>query len=158
MFLLLLFFTPFLLGAGSIDHATLGIYALDSRTGEVLADTNSGLSLTPCSCMKIVTTAAALQILGAETRFKTHLEYSGTLDANHILHGNLYIRGGGDPCLGSDRISGSLSWEKQIAAWADAVEALGIVAIAGKVIGDASKWEKALAAPSWSWEDLGNYY
>lgn len=26
------------------------------------------------------------------------------------------------------------------------------------MIGDASKWEKALAVPSWAWEDLGNYY
>src|SRR3990167_4157154 len=25
-------------------------------------------------------------------------------------------------------------------------------------IRDAKKWEKALAVPSWSWEDLGNYY
>jgi D-alanyl-D-alanine carboxypeptidase/D-alanyl-D-alanine-endopeptidase (penicillin-binding protein 4) len=159
MFFWVLFFTPFLFGVDySIDHATVGIYAVDSVTHEILAEKNRDLSLIPCSCMKIVTTAAALQILGAETRFETHLEYSGQLDENHILHGNLYIRGGGDPCLGSDRISGSLPWEKQIAAWADAVEGLGITAIVGKVIGDATRWEKALAVPSWSWEDLGNYY
>jgi serine-type D-Ala-D-Ala carboxypeptidase/endopeptidase (penicillin-binding protein 4) len=151
----MLLFTPFLFG---VEHATVGIYAVDSVTREVVAEKNSDLSLIPCSCLKLVTTAAALQILGAETRFETHLEYSGPIDANHILHGNLYIRGGGDPCLGSDRILGSLSWGKQIAAWADAVEALGISHIEGKLIGDASRWEKALAVPSWSWEDLGNYY
>jgi D-alanyl-D-alanine carboxypeptidase/D-alanyl-D-alanine-endopeptidase (penicillin-binding protein 4) len=127
-----------------MKHAIVGMYAVESGTGEVLAEKNSDLSLMPSSCMKIVTTAAALHILGADCRFETHLEYDGV---------NLYIRGGGDPCLGSGR--GNL---KQIEAWADAVQKLGIQKIEGTVVGDATKWEKALAIPSWCWEDLGNYY
>lgn len=142
----------------TLDHAILSIYAVQSETGEVLIDKNSNLSLTPASCMKIVTTGAALHLLGTDCRFETHLEYDGFIDPAKTLHGNLYIRGGGDPCLGSDRISGALSWKKQVETWADAVQKLGIQKIEGKVIGDATKWEKALAVPSWSWEDLGNYY
>jgi PBP4 family serine-type D-alanyl-D-alanine carboxypeptidase len=141
-----------------IDHASVAVYAIDSHTGKVLFEKNSDLSLVPCSCMKVVTAAAALHILGAKSRFETHLEYSGTIDSAKILHGNLYIRGGGDPCLGSDRIPGTLSWKRQIEAWADAVQEIGIYGIEGQVIGDATRWEKALAVPSWSWEDLGNYY
>ncbi len=153
-------FKPSLFGEDlcSIEHAVVGIYAVNSSTGKVVAEKNSDLSLMPASCMKIVTTAAALHILGANSRFETHLEYDGVIDSNKTLKGNLYIRGGGDPCLGSDRISGTLSWKEQIKAWADAVQKLGIQKIEGKVIGDAEKWEKALAVPSWSWEDLGNYY
>ncbi len=139
------------------DHATMSIYAVQSDTGEVLIDKRSDLSLMPASCMKIVTTAAALHLLGEEYRFETHLEYDGVIDENKTLCGNLYIRGGGDPCLGSGA-STSFPWEKQIALWADAIQKLGIQRIEGKVIGDASKWETALAAPSWNWEDLGNYY
>jgi D-alanyl-D-alanine carboxypeptidase/D-alanyl-D-alanine-endopeptidase (penicillin-binding protein 4) len=142
----------------SFDHEMVGIYAVESNTGKVLLEKNSAVSFVPASCMKIVTTAAALQILGADSRFETHLEYDGVIDANHTLHGNIYIRGGGDPCLGSDRIEGTLSWKKQIAAWTDVIEKLGIQSIEGTVIGDANKWETALAVPSWSWEDLGNYY
>jgi D-alanyl-D-alanine carboxypeptidase/D-alanyl-D-alanine-endopeptidase (penicillin-binding protein 4) len=142
----------------SLDHAVAGIYAVDTATGKVLIDKNSDLSLVPSSCMKIVTTAAALQLLGADARFETSLEYDGVIDKGKTLHGNLYIHGGGDPCLGSDRIPASLSWKKQIEAWADAVQKLGIEKIEGRVIGDASRWEKALAVPSWAWEDLGNYY
>jgi len=142
----------------SLDHAIVGIYAVESSSGDILVEKNSDLSLMPSSCMKIVTTGAALHILGADRRFETVLEYDGVIDSGKTLHGNLYIRGGGDPCLGSDRIAGSLSWKKQIETWADAVQKLGIRKIEGKVIGDASKWEKALAVPSWSWEDLGNYY
>lgn len=156
------FFAPFVQGLGSedpfsIDHATLGIY-MENELGEVLLDRNSDLSLTPSSCMKVVTTAAALQILGADYRFATHLEYDGSIDEHKTLHGNVYIRGGGDPCLGSDRIPGSPSWKRQIEIWVEAMQKLGIRRIEGKVIGDASKWEKALAVPSWAAEDIGNYY
>lgn len=142
----------------NLDHAIVGIYAIHTETGEVLLDKNSHISLTPASCMKVVTTAAALHVLGEATRFETELEYDGFIDQDNTLRGNLYIRGGGDPCLGSDRISGALSWKEQVDVWADAVRNLGIERIEGKVIGDAGKWEKALAVPSWSWEDLGNYY
>lgn len=142
----------------SLEHALVSTYAVETTTGEVLLEKNSDLSLMPSSCMKVVTTAAALHILGTDSRFETHLEYDGIIDSNKTLHGNLYIRGGGDPCLGSDRFPNTLPWAKQIAAWADAVQQLGIQKIEGKVIGDATKWEKALAVPSWSWEDLGNYY
>lgn len=142
-----------------IDHAIVSFYAVQTDTGHVLHDQNSDLSLMPASCMKVITTGAALHLLGTENRFETVLEYDQLIDDSKTLQGNLYIRGGGDPCLGSDRISGiPLSWKKQIAVWADAIQKLGIKRIKGRVIGDDSKWEKALAVPSWLWEDLGNYY
>jgi serine-type D-Ala-D-Ala carboxypeptidase/endopeptidase (penicillin-binding protein 4) len=142
---------------GNIDHAIVGIYAVNAKTGEVLRDENSSKSFVPASCIKAVTTAAALEILGPDFHFETLLEYDGVIE-NHVLHGNLYIRGGGDPCLGSKRVSSSLPWQQQIEAWTVALQKLGIQKITGKVIGDESRWEKARAVGSWLWEDLGNYY
>ncbi len=142
----------------ALDHASVSVYAVHTDTGEVIVDHNSDLSMMPASCIKIVTTAAALEVLGGDSRFETHLEHDGWIDESRTLHGNLYIRGGGDPCLGSDRIAGNLSWQKQLEAWAVAVQNLGIKNIEGKVIPDASRWEKALAVHSWNWGDLGNYY
>ncbi len=141
-----------------LEHASVGIYAIDCTTKKVVIEENCDLSLIPASCMKIITTGAALHILGAQYRFETKLEVDETLGSKGVLHGNLFIRGGGDPCLGSNRIPGSLSWEEQIRIWADAVEQLGVRRIEGRVIGDSGRWELAMAAPSWSWEDLGNYY
>lgn len=140
-----------------MKHAMTSIYAIDQRTGTVLIDEHSDLSVVPASTMKVVTTAAALFILRPETRFETALEYDGTIE-NGVLHGNLYIRGGGDPCLGSDRTADSLPWKEQIKTWCDAIAALGVKKIEGEVIGDASRWEKTLAPSGWCWEDLGNYY
>jgi len=137
-----------------IEHALVGAYAVNMRTGKVLIDQNSEMSLMPGSCLKLVTTAAALELLGPKMRFETKLEYDGKVSGG-VLEGNLYVRGGGDPCLGSDRFT---PWQKQLELWVEALGALGIQTIRGKVLADASHWEKVLAVPSWLWEDLGNYY
>lgn len=150
VFALLIFTTT--LFSDAWDHATVSAYAVHMGTGEVLIDENSNKSLIPASCLKVVTTAAALHILGPESKFQTDLITDGVIEEG-TLKGNLIILGGGDPCLGS-----GASWEKQIETWVEAVQKKGIKKIDGKVIGDASLWEKALAAPSWEWEDLGNYY
>jgi serine-type D-Ala-D-Ala carboxypeptidase/endopeptidase (penicillin-binding protein 4) len=141
----------------SIDQASVSMYAVHVPTGKVIVNENSQKSLMPASCIKLVTTAAALHILGPKTRFETRLSYDGKIE-NGVLNGNIYIVGGGDPCLGSDRIKSSLDWKLQIEEWTSAIQKLGIVQIEGDVIGDASSWEKALAVSTWTWEDLGNYY
>lgn len=156
--LLLAIFSSSCQGEASLEYATVGIYAVHTGTGEILIDENSDKSLVPASALKILTTGAAIHLLGAESYFQTTLEYDGAIDATGTLQGNLYVKGGGDPCLGSDRIPSSLPLQKLIASWVDAVQRLGIVRIEGKVIADATRWEKALAVPSWAWEDLGNYY
>ena len=140
----------------ALDHFIVSVYAVDMRTHQILLDRQSDISLIPASCMKLVTTGAAFSVLGPEMRFQTDLEYDGKIDASGVLHGNLYIRGGGDPCLGSERLG--LSWKMQIDTWVKAISDKGIKRIEGEIIGDATLWEKALAVPSWSFEDVGNYY
>lgn len=141
----------------SWDHASVSAYAVHTVTGAVVFDENSGKSLTPASCMKVITTGAAYYLLGPESHFQTELEYDGVIESG-VLHGNVYIRGGGDPCLGSNRIAPSLAWDQQIETWVGALQKLGVHTIEGNVYADASKWEKAMAPASWMWEDLGNYY
>lgn len=127
------------------------MYAVDRATGQVVIDENSALGMTPASCLKVLTTGAALHVLGKDHRFTTTLEHDGDIK-NGFLHGNLYLRGGGDPCLGAN------DWEGQLRQWVNAVKVAGIQEIQGRVIGDASAWETAAAQPGWVWEDLGNYY
>lgn len=141
-------------GIGS--NASISAYAINSKTGQVIVDWDGEKSLVPASCMKVAITGAALHLLGPESRFVTGLVVEGEI-VDGVLHGNVIIQGGGDPCLGSDRL-GPNHWEKQIAAWRDAVIEAGIKEVRGQVIGDASKWEKAMAPSGWLWEDLGNYY
>jgi len=60
---------------------------------------NAGKPMMPASTMKLVTTYSGLSILGPDFRWRTTAYADGSLDANGILHGNLYIQGTGDPKL-----------------------------------------------------------
>ncbi|WP_408354351.1 D-alanyl-D-alanine carboxypeptidase/D-alanyl-D-alanine endopeptidase [Paraburkholderia phytofirmans] len=60
---------------------------------------NAGKPMMPASTMKLVTTYSGLSILGPDYRWKTSAYADGTIDANGVLHGNLYIQGTGDPKL-----------------------------------------------------------
>lgn len=55
----------------------------------------------PASTTKVVTTVAALQVLGADHRFNTTLLSTGEIREG-ALSGDLYLRGGGDPTLSTD--------------------------------------------------------
>lgn len=147
------------LSAAPMDHVIKGAVIIDTKTGHILMDRLGQVSLQPASTLKLITTAAALHILGPETCFYTVLEYDGLLDKTGVLHGNVYIRGGGDPCLGSGRAQGSLPWNQQLAVWGQALQQAGILSIEGCIIGDDSAWTGPLrAVPSWLIEDVGNAY
>jgi serine-type D-Ala-D-Ala carboxypeptidase/endopeptidase (penicillin-binding protein 4) len=53
----------------------------------------------PASVEKLYTTVAVLRILGPNARLHTDVLGTGTL-VHGVLHGNLYLRGGGDPTFG----------------------------------------------------------
>ncbi|APW40219.1 D-alanyl-D-alanine carboxypeptidase/D-alanyl-D-alanine-endopeptidase [Rhodoferax koreense] len=59
--------------------------------------------MNPASVMKLVTTYAGLDLLGADYTWTTHFYADGPL-ADGVLRGNLYIRGGGDPKLVLERV------------------------------------------------------
>ena len=141
-----------------LRNAGIGFFAVDVKTGEVLAELNSNLALTPASTQKLITTATALEVLGANYRFETNIEYTGKIDKNtHVLEGNIVIKGGGDPTLGSkyfDETRTHLFLQK----WADAISAKGIKHIDGEVIADARLYGYDIVPPTWAWEDMGNYF
>jgi D-alanyl-D-alanine carboxypeptidase/D-alanyl-D-alanine-endopeptidase (penicillin-binding protein 4) len=64
---------------------------------------NEHASMNPASVMKVVTTYAALDLLGPAFTFRTESYVTGQLSAG-VLDGNLHIRGGGDPKLTYDRV------------------------------------------------------
>ncbi|RDU99710.1 D-alanyl-D-alanine carboxypeptidase/D-alanyl-D-alanine endopeptidase [Trinickia dinghuensis] len=60
---------------------------------------NADTPMLPASTMKLVTTYSGLSILGPDYRWRTSAYADGDVDANGVLHGNLYIQGTGDPKL-----------------------------------------------------------
>ena len=61
--------------------------------------------MNPASTMKLVTTFAALELLGPDYRWKTTAYLDGTL-ADGVLNGNLVLKGGGDPKITRRAVAG----------------------------------------------------
>jgi serine-type D-Ala-D-Ala carboxypeptidase/endopeptidase (penicillin-binding protein 4) len=140
-----------------LKRGQVGIVVVDVTTGQTLAAHNAEMSLIPASNMKIVSTAAGLSILGNDYRFKTELQYDGYL-RDSVLYGNLYIKGSGDPTLGSPNMDSVPRWQAILDTFALKTKQLGISVVIGKIIGDGSVFDENTAIPTWLWEDLGNYY
>lgn len=136
-----------------LRHANVGFSMRNVRTGQTIASYRGNHYCLPASTTKLVTTAAALEILGPRFRFKTSLQYDGEV-RDSVLYGNLYILGGGDPTLGSQHLGDTLF----LSQWTSAVRRLGVKQVKGRVVADASIFNEQGVSPKWSWEDLGNYY
>ena len=142
----------------SLRHGSLGFCLLDLEQNSVIAQRSAQLSLIPASTLKILSTGAALGILGPDYRYLTQLHYQGELDATGVLRGNIYLKGSGDPSLGSPYLPASRSASQLIKDWADAIEKAGIRRIEGAIIADLSCFERNALSPHWQVGDLGHYY
>lgn len=136
-----------------MESASIGYVVKNLKTGSIVHQRNNLLSFTPASVTKLITTATALEILGKDFTFKTYIEYDGEL-TNGVLNGNLYIRGGGDPTLGSYKMGDP----RFMLSWAKIIKNAGIKEIRGTVIADISLYDQEGVSPKWLWEDIANYY
>lgn len=141
---------------GPFAGANFGLSLMYEDGTEILS-VNSGRKLNPASTLKAVTTGAALMSLGRDYTWETVLSYKGSLDGQGILHGDLYIIGGGDPMLGSNDADAQ-PLEQLYSNWYGMLSAKGITGIDGDIVGDGSWIEGMREEPSWCYEDIGTYY
>ena len=132
-------------------QANMSVFVQNMQTGEVIDSYRADKVVPPASVMKLLTTGAALEILGPGYKFPTILEYTGTIE-NGVLHGNLYIHGSCDPSLGWKGQTGFLT------RWVKEVQKAGIRSIDGAVIADMTLLDGEAQNPNWLCEDAGNYY
>jgi len=142
-----------------LKNASYGFLAIDMNSKEVIAEANADLALQSASTLKIFSTSTILELLGANMKYKTDLAIDGEMDTlKHILNGNLIIIGGGDPTLGSEYFTTKKNARNFLYQWVDSVKKAGIEVINGAVIGDASIYSADMTPPTWSWEDMSNYF
>jgi serine-type D-Ala-D-Ala carboxypeptidase/endopeptidase (penicillin-binding protein 4) len=121
--------------------AASGAYVVDADTGATVFGWKSGTKRILASNTKMFTNATALARQGPGAQLETRVLGRGARQGS-IWTGDLYLRGAGDPALGSDgynqaRYSGGTSVE----ALADQIAALGITRVAGAIVGDESRWD-----------------
>ena len=142
----------------ALQHASWGFCLVSDKNGKVVDESESKKSLQPASTTKILTTGAALSILGGDYTFKTRLEYKGIISKGGELNGDIYIKGGGDPTLGFGRIPGVKNETQLMDAFERAIRKAGITKINGRIIADATCYEKSMQPNAWAWDDIANYY
>ena len=145
------------LADSSMMHASVSLCIKDSGNGETITAYNSEKSLIPASVLKLVTSGVALELLGPQYNFRTIIGYTGLLNKRTgRLSGNIIIRGGGDPALGSQYFLDH--YQDFLNRWVSELRLLGIKRVDGKVITDDSYYDFLPVPAKWQWEDIGNYY
>lgn len=137
-----------------MSSANISILVNNLSTGNTVCDFRCKNVTITASTMKVITTATALELFGAEYKFETRLEIDGTLSKDSVLKGNLYIRAGGDPTLGSDKL-GDKDFLNQ---WISMIRLAGINTIQGQIIVINDIFDNEVINRKWTWEDMGNYY
>ncbi len=141
----------------SMANASLSVCFLDTKDGTTIFQYNQEKSLIPASILKLFTSAAALELLGPQYDFRTSLGYSGSFSRKTgKLTGDLIIKGGGDPALGSEYFSEH--YGNFLRKWQASIGEMGIKKIEGRILADDSRYDYQPVPPKWLWEDLGNYY
>ena len=137
-----------------LQNASISLLVKNAISNQTIYEYRAKTSIIPASTIKLITTATALELLGPDFRFETKLETDGTIGSDSTLNGNLYIRGGGDPTLGSECFDSN----EFLGKWVKSVKSAGIKRIKGRIIADASLFDNEGVNPKWTWEDIGNYY
>lgn len=144
-----------LLQAPFMKGATFSLVAEDLQNGKRVYSYDEDRLVSPASVLKTVATATALELLGEDFRFSTSIEYDGVIE-NGVLKGNLYIKGGGDPSLGSAHFGAEAAdFAKD---WTAAIRKAGIRRIDGAIISDESLFDTEGSSAQWIRQDMGNYY
>jgi D-alanyl-D-alanine carboxypeptidase/D-alanyl-D-alanine-endopeptidase (penicillin-binding protein 4) len=131
-----------------------GVLIVNPRTGDTLYSKNAGKLFMPASNMKIVTSAAALTLLGPDYTYKTTFLTDGPV-RDSLLDGDLIVIGRGDPTI-SDNMRGVATTVMD--ALADSIRAHGIRQITGRLVRVGDAFPDSTRGYGWEWDDLGEYY
>ena len=118
------------------------------RPGALVA-LNADRAMRPASNMKLVTTAAALVLLGADATLETRFEAGGAV-RHGALEGDLVVRAGGDP-LFDPAADGRVA--HRLAPLAAALRAADVRRVTGDLVLDEGGFAPPAPGPAWPSED-----
>ncbi len=140
-----------------MEHGVLAVSVYNTTTGKEVYSNNGNISVTPASVAKLFTTGVGFARLGHDFRFTTKIAVRGDIDREGVLHGNIYLLGGGDPLLGSYRYRQTTP-DSLFAGWTQALRKKGIRRVDGRVCYNTTVFDEQPLHDSWQWGDVGNYY
>jgi D-alanyl-D-alanine carboxypeptidase/D-alanyl-D-alanine-endopeptidase (penicillin-binding protein 4) len=110
-----------------IPLSAVGVYVREIGVDRPLLSHNAVRPMNPASTMKLVTTFAALELLGPDYRWKTEAYADGPIEGT-TLNGNLVLKGYGDPKITIEQFQALIA----------ALRATGLTTIRGDLVLDRS--------------------
>ncbi|MGB0933654.1 MAG: D-alanyl-D-alanine carboxypeptidase/D-alanyl-D-alanine endopeptidase [Lishizhenia sp.] len=141
-----------------LEGAAVSFEAVNMEDEATVLSYNANMRLAPASTVKLFTTATAYLHLDTSYQPSTHIFFDGVIDSSGVLQGNIVVKGGGDPSLGSRFFEKEGLESRFLDSWVTQLKKVGLKAVNGSVIADGSDYGYSGVPDGWSWSDIGNYY
>lgn len=133
-----------------VGEARVAVLIRDLTDNRVIADIHSERPMIPASNLKLLTSAAAMDILGLDFVFRTRLLRRGD---------DLIVRGDGDPAFGDpvllDKIG--MDVDAMVDAWVGAVKMAGMRKVEAIIVDD-RVFDRTFVHPNWPKDQLDRWY
>ncbi|MGV9878399.1 D-alanyl-D-alanine carboxypeptidase/D-alanyl-D-alanine endopeptidase [Streptomyces sp. NPDC003006] len=136
-----------ILGDPRMEGGVASVVVADAASGDVLYRHRPSGRLMPASNTKLLTSAAAMELLGPDHRFTTDVLSDG-VRRGPVLRGNLYLRGTGDPTTLAE------DYDRLAEEIADS----GVRWVHGRLIADDTRFDAERVGDTWSADDESAYY
>ncbi len=123
-----------------------GVSIRNADTGKSVYSHMSDIRLRPASNMKLLTGAAALEVLGSDYRFQTEVATTGKQKGS-TLQGDVYVVGKGDPTF----------LQSDLATFAKELKQQGIKTVRGNLFADDTWYDDDRYSQDLNWSDEFNY-
>jgi serine-type D-Ala-D-Ala carboxypeptidase/endopeptidase (penicillin-binding protein 4) len=129
-----------------------GAYVYNATAGRAVFRWNARRARILASNTKLFTTSASLARFGRGGTLGTEVLGTGGVGVDGVWHGNVYLRGGGDPTFGSRSFVGrNYGSGATVEGLADGLQAAGIKRVDGRVYGDESRFDSLQGGPDSGW-------
>ncbi len=136
-----------LIPPGAKESGKLGVYVKSLKDGPVIFSYNESENFVPASNNKIISSYAALSLLGKSYRFKTEFYTEGEITQGTV-QGGLYVKAYGDPSIKT----------KDLTEIVKSMKSIGIREIKGDLYFDESYFDNVQYLDGWKKEWIGDYY
>ena len=130
-----------------LDGAQASVIVSDPETDETIYESQGNARHMPASNTKLITGAAALDLLGGDYTYQTDVHAAGDI-RGPVVTGDLYLRGTGDPTM----------LEEDYAGLAAELADSGVHTITGDLVADDTVWDDDRLGRSWPWDNEQFYY
>ena len=144
-----------IVAATDLHKGNAGICIIDTGTNSILVDINATKGMIPASNQKLLTTGAALHVLGSEFSFQTRLLRNCD---------DLILVGDGDPTFGDMELAGLKDWNNErrmlaleLKPWVEAVKKSGIKEVKTLWV-DGRIFDQNFVHPTWPSDQINNWY